>query len=541
MPLLRCVGESFSSYDIIGLACGTSLERSELVRGKSLALASFNSLIVIVLARQFGDSMVTTFRINSAFICLSIFLLQFLLVSCSEVPQSPHLIGRKDPYVTGRILIKFRPGASAVSMTDKAEEFDLKPALVTCGSVHVHTVRPGTELEAAETFMLDPAVEYAEPDFRIFAATDGLAAVTEDQRLHSRESMPEFRSIPVTSMDETDAPNDPLFDQQWALTKIEATGAWKVSSGDRVTIAVIDSGIDLDHPEFASRILDGYNFVGDDTAVDDDYGHGTQVAGVAAAATNNDTGIAGLAWAANILPVKVLDGRGQGVSSDLTCALYWVAEKGADIVNISIISFGPSLGMQSAVNYAANEGVLIFAAAGNLFEEGNPVTYPAAHNGVIAVAASDREDDHAWFSSAGSFIDIAAPGVSIYSPFPPSHDEYRAVYGTSLATPHGAGLAALVLSAAPSLSSAQVEEIIKQSAVDLGDAGQDDKFGHGRIDATAAMLLTMSSLPSHLFMPSVRAPEPTATPTATPSPTSDPASSPTPTPSPTSTPTPASS
>ena len=510
----------------------------KLVRGTSLALASSNSLFVKVLARHFGESMVTTFRTNSALFCLFLFLLQFLFVSCSEVPQSPHLIGRKDPYVTGRILIKFRPGASAVSMTDKAEEFDLKPAMITCGSVHVHTVRPGTELEAAETFMLDPAVEYAEPDFRIFAATDWFTTVAESKRIYSRDSIRGVPSIPVTLLDETDAPNDPLFDQQWALAKIGAAGAWKVSTGNNVTIAVIDSGIDLDHPEFASRILDGYNFVGDDTVVDDDYGHGTQVAGVAAAAANNDTGIAGLAWDANIMPVKVLDSRGQGVSSDLTCALYWVADKGADIVNISIISFGPSFGMQSAVNYAANEGVLIFAAAGNLFEEGNPVTYPAAHDGVIAVAASDREDDHAWFSSAGSFVDIAAPGVSIYSPFPPTHDEYRAVYGTSLATPHVAGLAALVLSAAPSLSSGQVEEIIKQSAVDLGDSGQDDKFGHGRIDASAAMLLTMSSLPSHLFMPSVKAPEPTDTPTATPSPTSDSTSSPTPTPSPTSTPTP---
>ena len=107
------------------------------------------------------------------------------------------------------------------------------------------------------------------------------------------------------------------------------------------------------------------------------------------------------------------------MSSNLTCALYWAADKGADVINISIISFGPSFGMQSAINYAANEGVLIFSASGNLFEQGNPVTYPAALDNVIAVGATDRDDAHAWFSSAGTFVDVTAPGVGIYSPFPP--------------------------------------------------------------------------------------------------------------------------
>ena len=486
--------------------------------------------------------MATPFRTNSILICFCLFLLPFLIASCSDFPQSPYLNRGKLPYVSGRILIKFRPGASAVSLTEKAEEFDLRPSVVTCGSVHVHTVRPGTELEAVETFMLDPAVEYAEPDYLIFAATAGLTTVAESRRLDSRGTIPGIRSIPVAFLSEADAPNDPLFEQQWALAKIEATDAWKVASGSNVMIAVIDSGVDLDHPEFATRILEGYDFIGDDTEAEDDYGHGTQVAGVAAAAANNDTGIAGLAWDAQILPVKVLDSQGHGVSSNLTCALYWVADNGADIVNISIISFGPSFGMQSAVNYATNEGVLIFAAAGNLFENGNPVTYPAAHDGVTAVGATNREDGHAWFSSAGSFVDIAAPGVSIYSPFPPTHDEYRSVYGTSLASPHVAGLAALVLSASPGLSPEQVETIIQQSAVDLGDSGRDDKFGHGRIDASAAMFLTMSSLPAHLFLPGVEAPAPTETPPAIPSttPESTPESTPGSTPgsTPESTPTP---
>jgi len=376
--------------------------------------------------------------------------------------------------------------------------------------------------------MLDPAVDYAEPDFLIFAAADAAGRV-----LDGRSDERGVRQSTFQSTNDAGTPNDPFFDKQWALAKIKAESAWKVATGSNVTIAVIDSGVDLDHPELAARVVEGYDFVSDDSEADDDYGHGTLVAGVAAAAANNDVGIAGLAWNARIMPVKVLDGQGQGVSSNLTCALYWAADRGADIINISIISFGPSFGMQSAINYAANEGALIFSAAGNLFEEGNPVTYPAAHDNVIAVAATDKDDAHAWFSSAGAFVDIAAPGVGIYSPFPPTHDEYRSVYGTSLATPHGAGLAALVLSAVPSLSSEEVETVIKRSAVDLGDTGKDDKFGHGRIDASAAISLTLSSMPVQLLLPGVNAPVPTETPTAAPSPVSETPPTPTPGPAPT--------
>ncbi len=421
-------------------------------------------------------------------------------------------------------------------MKETAKHFDLRPSSISCGSVHLHSVRPGTELDAAEAFMLDPAVEYAEPDYLIFAASAGEIAAGEGRVVSYGGAGSRQRQSTLLSANRGGTPNDPFYDRQWALAKIDAEAAWKVSTGSNVIIAVIDSGVDLDHPELEERVLEGYDFVNEDTEADDDYGHGTLVAGVAAAAAHNERGIAGLAWNAQILPVKVLDNQGQGVSSNLTCALYWAADEGADVINISIISFGPSFGMQSAINYAANEGALVFSASGNLYEQGNPVTYPAALDNVVAVGATDRDDAHAWFSSAGTFVDIAAPGVSIYSPFPPTHEEYRSVNGTSLATPHVVGLAALILSAAPGLSSEEVAAVIQQSAVDLGDASKDDKFGHGRIDASAAMSLTISSLPVQLLLPSVNSPSPTVTPTATPSPTADSTPEPSPTPSPTPTP-----
>lgn len=492
--------------------------------------------------------MVQNFRVRSVLICVSLLLLHTLAASCVGDAQAPRLIRRQETYVSGRILIKYRQGATDLALPAKAEEFDLQPSDLTCGSVRVYRVRPGTELEAAANLSLDPAVEYAEPDYLIFAANSvANSAALTFPALNPGRTDDKGRSLSPSEW-EADAPNDPLFDQQWALAKIEAKGAWKIAGANDITIAVIDSGTDLDHPEFAGRIVAGHDFVNGDDEPDDDYGHGTQVAGVAAAAANNDLGIAGLAWNAKIMPVKVLDSRGRGMSSNLTCALYWVADKGAHVVNISIISFGPSLGMQSAINYAVEEGALIFAAAGNLFEDGNPLTYPAAHKGVTAVAASDKDDGHAWFSSAGSFVDIAAPGVSIFSPFPPSHEEFRSVYGTSLATPHGAGLAALILSVAPNLQPQEVETIIQESAADLGEAGRDDKFGHGRVDAQEAMFLTLSSLPEQIYLPSAQFPSPTPTDTPTPTgtpaetvtgtPTGTPSETATPTPTPSSTPTP---
>lgn len=488
--------------------------------------------------------MVQNLRVRSILICVSFLLLHTLAASCVGDAQAPRLIRRQETYVTGRILIKYRQGATELTLPAKSEEFNLQPTELSCGSVRVYRVRPGTELEAAATLTLDPSVEYAEPDYLIFAAGSvAESAAFTYPALNS--DRPEAESWSLSRSDwDADAPNDPLYDRQWALAKIEAEGAWKVAGGKDITIAVIDSGTDLDHPEFTGRIVDGYDFVNVDDEPDDDYGHGTQVAGVAAAAANNNLGIAGLAWDAKIMPVKVLDNRGRGMSSNLTCALYWVADKGAQVVNISIISFGPSLGMQSAINYAVEEDILIFAAAGNLFEEGNPLTYPAALEGVVAVAASDKDDGHAWFSSAGNFVDIAAPGVSIFSPFPPSHEEFRSVYGTSLAAPHGAGLAALILAVAPSLQPQKVASIIQESAADLGDAGRDDKFGHGRIDAQAAMELTFFSLPEQIFVPSAQfpSPTPTGTPTetttSTPTPTGTPSEPATPTPIPSSTPAP---
>jgi len=166
-------------------------------------------------------------------------------------------------------------------------------------------------LEAAEVFTLDPAVDYAEPDFLIFAAADagvaGAAGRVFDERGDERGVKPRT----LLSTDDAGTPDDPFFDKQWALAKIEAESAWKVATGSNVTIAVIDSGVDLDHPELALRVVEGYDFVNDDSEADDDYGHGTLVAGVAAAAANNGAGIAGLAWNSRIMPVKVLDEQGQ--------------------------------------------------------------------------------------------------------------------------------------------------------------------------------------------------------------------------------------
>jgi len=304
--------DEISRYDIIVEAHRTFLRVSQALPKHRPCASIFNQSVLRSLsALRCCLSMVTSSLTRSVVVSLILILLLALLASCASRLRSPRLIGKKETFASGRILIKFNSGSSSVSMTESAKKFDLRPSSISCGSVHIHSVRPGTELEAAEVFTLDPAVDYAEPDFLIFAAADagvaGAAGRVFDERGDERGVKPRT----LLSTDDAGTPDDPFFDKQWALAKIEAESAWKVATGSNVTIAVIDSGVDLDHPELALRVVEGYDFVNDDSEADDDYGHGTLVAGVAAAAANNGAGIAGLAWNSRIMPVKVLDEQGQ--------------------------------------------------------------------------------------------------------------------------------------------------------------------------------------------------------------------------------------
>jgi type VII secretion-associated serine protease mycosin len=280
---------------------------------------------------------------------------------------------------------------------------------------------------------------------------------------------------------------DTYADQQWALPKTRTTDAWPQSTGAGVTVAVIDTGVDAGHPDLAGQVLPGIDFVTDTQGVSTDpNGHGTHVAGIIAALTDNSLGVAAVAPDAKILPVRVLDAAGNGYASDAAAGVVYAADHGADVINLSFGSATRSGTLSAAIDYARDQGVVVVAAAGNGRAKGSPVTYPAADPGVIAVAATDSSDKIASYSSMGNYIDVAAPGSDIVSTYP-AGTGYATMFGTSMAAAHVAGIAALVISHQPGLTPDEVDAAISGYAVDLGPRGRDRDFGNGRVDAAAAL------------------------------------------------------
>ncbi|WP_345733760.1 S8 family serine peptidase, partial [Cryptosporangium minutisporangium] len=316
--------------------------------------------------------------------------------------------------------------------------------------------------------------------------------------------------------------DDPRRAAQWALTTLRAEQTWTATTGKTVTVAVVDTGVQASHPDLAGSVLSGVDLVRDDPkSIDgskDDNGHGTHVAGIIAAVANNRIGVAGLAPGAKILPVRVLDGDGAGYDSDIADGIVRAVDRGATVVNLSI--GGTEAGATSyAVRYALSKNVVVVAAAGNEREEGNPVSYPAADAGVIGVAATDWSDTDAPFSNTGDYVDVAAPGVGIWSTYRGS--TYKQLSGTSMATPYVAAAAALIRAVSPDLTPAAVGSLLERTATDLGTVGRDDATGHGLVDPYAAVcsLVTCGGSTTPTAGPTG---SPTSSPTTSPSPSTSP-------------------
>ncbi|MFL5801086.1 MAG: S8 family serine peptidase [Roseiflexaceae bacterium] len=284
-------------------------------------------------------------------------------------------------------------------------------------------------------------------------------------------------------------PDDPVIGQQWALRNIHALEAWDITTGGDITIAVLDTGISRSHPDLKGKVLPGYDFANDDADPNDDEGHGTYTAGVAAANSNNGTGIAGVCWGCKILPVKVLNRRGQGDDASIAAGIRWAVDQGARIISMSLGGTDDTQVLRDAVAYAHERNALLIAASGNGQADGNRPNYPAAYPGVLAVSATTPSDQVTGFSSTGDYVGIAAPGVGVWSTLW-DRDEgntYGAANGTSAACPHVAGAAALVLSLRPDLSADQLAEILQASADDQGAPGKDPQEGYGRLNLLRAV------------------------------------------------------
>lgn len=287
-------------------------------------------------------------------------------------------------------------------------------------------------------------------------------------------------------------PDDARYNEQYSLVQANCPAAWNVTQGtNRVTIAIVDTGVNGNHVDLADNMVGGYNSVYDTTILanssSDDNGHGTHVAGIAAARGNNGSGVAGVAWKCQIMPIKAIAADGSGEVADIAQGIVWAVDnRGANrlVINMSLgIPYYIQL-LQDAVHYALIRDTVVVAASGN--EGIHMIEYPAYCPGVIAVGSTATNNIISDFSSRGVHVSVTAPGSGILSTA--YNGGYEVYSGTSMATPFVAGAAALVLSCDLGLTAPQVKTILESTAQDLGDTGFDPVFGWGQVDVGAAVV-----------------------------------------------------
>lgn len=300
--------------------------------------------------------------------------------------------------------------------------------------------------------------------------------------------------------------SDPEVGNQWGYARLGGSTLNDHTQGDGVVVAVIDTGVDASHPDLEGKVLQGWDSM--DPAgrgTSDPNGHGTHVAGIIAASTNNGIGVAGMAPKVSILPVRVLDHTGNGDDGELALGIVWAADNGADILNISIGGAVPSALLEGALDYALGKEIVVVVAAGNDAMVGNVPSYPGAYRQVLTVGAMDSMDKRSAFSNTGDYIDVVAPGSWIRSTWPGGGYQWSS--GTSMAAPFVSASAALLL-ASRNMAGKDVALLIKSSALDLGPDGVDTEFGDGLVNPLKALGLPeiFPAVPATPFMPSLVVP-----------------------------------
>ena len=383
-------------------------------------------------------------------------------------PESAH--------VAGQIVVKFRDhGAAAGAL--RHHGLSDGPGIGSTGA-HLIKVQAGQELQLIEVLSHNPAVEYAEPDQVVTAAT-------------ADQYFPRQYALQNTGQSFTNTAGTLTVPAGTPDADVDAVEAWTVTKGVGTKVAVLDSGVANDNPDINPKVVARANFTNGETG-DDNYGHGTHVAGIVAG-TENTQGVAGTCPGCTILDGKVLNDSGIGSSSGLADGINWAVSNGAKVINMSL-GVRASRTLETAVNNAWSKGVVLVAAAGN---GGNQAKiYPGAYPNVIAVAATDNKDAKASFSTYGaSWVDIAAPGVNVYSTFP-NHTfvlgtqnnrsfRYDVGNGTSMSAPIVAATAALVWSRNAGATSAEIRAKVESTADKI--AGTGTNWANGRVNANNAV------------------------------------------------------
>ena len=402
-------------------------------------------------------------------------------------------------FVPNEILVKFNDYVNEEECIGIHKSFGIKSFKESYKKLyHVVSVGDGNVKKMIKRYRRNSAVKFAEPNYYMKAYL---------------------------------APNDELFEFQWHLSQINCEEAWDIATGEGITVAVIDTGVNPNGFDgFDGRVIQGKDFVNGDNDSSDDNGHGTHVAGTIGQATNNSIGVAGVAFNSTIMSIKVLGRFGRGNTNSIIDGINWAADNGAQIINLSLGGPAGSSILEETINDLHSRGIVIIAAAGN---SSGPVGFPAAYEPVIAVGSVRFDEELSSFSNFGPEIDVVAPGGDTTED--QNNDDmpdgvlqetfrkgffrnrnkffwnYTPFQGTSQASPHVAGVAAMLLEKDPTMTPDEVRTAMTSTAKDLGDPGKDDKFGWGLLDAAAAL-------------------SPTPTPSPTPSPEASPTPETTPTP-----------
>lgn len=405
----------------------------------------------------------------------------------------PALSAPAEEYVPGEIIVKFKPTVSFQKASTTLADLG-SSVISTNEAIGIHQVAIPTDKtveEMVKAFSARPDVEFAEPNYIAHAFM---------------------------------TPNDPYYSYQWHFPLINMPAAWDQSTGiPSVVVAVIDCGVAYETygaytqaPDLAgTTFVPGYDFVNNDSHPNDDCAHGTHVAGTIAQTTNNSLGVAGIAFNCAIMPIKVLDASGNGTYTAIVNGITYAADHGADVINMSLGGPSGSTALQNAVIYAYNAGVTVVCAAGNAGT--SAPQYPAAYSQAISVSAIRYDQTYPSYSSYGSTIDICAPGGDVTvdqngDGYPDgvlqqTHDGvnygtfgYYFYEGTSMACPHVAGVAALLISkAGGSMTPDAVRAALQNTATDLGPAGWDQHYGYGMVNANAALATIGNNPPVAAF------------------------------------------